>query len=381
MKKVKFLLFAIYINFNLMAQPGFHQKEAIVDSIMKAHIVHNGKKPVHSFLLFAKNEKTGFEIHRGFGIVGRNENTIEADYQYNCASITKIFVATIILQLEEEGKLTLTDKVYEHLRTLDFARVNDIHILKDTNYSKEITIEQLLQHTSGIADIFTDAATRFNISVLLHKKRQYTTNAIMDRFFRYNLHKKPLNKPGVGYHYSDINYMLLGFIIEQTTGKTLPQAIRERILERANMQETYFEYYEQAITQGNRIDAFLGKINITKKVNTSYEWGGGGLVTTTKDLGIFIHLFFENAFFKDRNSLSKMIDLEKVKNLGANYGLGMFSVNVAEKTYYGHGGFYGSLLLYEPIDQVTFSANIAQATPPYNAEKLVLELLSTNHID
>jgi D-alanyl-D-alanine carboxypeptidase len=376
MKKFLFKIFAIFFTYHLIAQPGFHQEEFKIDSIMKAHIIHTGKRPVHSFLLYAKNDKTGFEVHKGFGTQGRNEAQIDAEYQFNCASITKTFIATIILQLEEEGKLTLSDKVYQHLQAKDFVRVDQIHILDGTNYSNEITIEQLLQHTSGLADIFTDAETRFNISVLLHKKRQYDTKMIMDRFFRYNLHKKPHNRPGEGYHYSDINYMLLGFIIEQTTGQTLPQAIRERILKRADMQHTYFEYYEPAITEGKRVDAFLGKINMTEKINTSYEWGGGGLVTTTKDLGAFIKLLFNNSFFHDSTTLKKMTDFEKVKNLGANYGLGMFSFEVNGKTYYGHGGFYGSLLLYEPIDGITFSANIAQAIPPYDTEKLVIDLLT-----
>jgi len=358
-----------------MAQSDFERKERSIDSLMQAHIIHDGKKPVNSFLLYAKNDKTGFEVHKGLGIVGRNDTVVDAEYQFNCASITKTFVATIILQLEEEGKISLSDYMYKHLQNLDFVRANNIHILDGLNYSHQITIEQLLQHTSGIADIFSDAATRFNISVILHKKRQFSTQSIMDRFFRYNLHKKPHNKPGEGYHYSDINYMLLGFIIEQITDKSLPQAIRARILEEANMQQTYFEYYEPTITSGKRVDSYLGKINITQKVNTSYEWGGGGLVTTTKDLGIFIQLLFKNGFFNDNSTLSKMTDLEKVKALGANYGLGLFAYEVKGKLFYGHGGFYGSLLLYEPIDGITLSANIAQATPPYNSEQLVRKLL------
>ena len=371
-----FTLVAIFFNYNLLSQQSFQHKEFKVDSIMKAYIIHTGKRPVHSFLLYANNEKTGFEIDKGFGIVGRSEIEIDADYQFNCASITKTFVATIILQLEEEGRLTLKDKAYKYLQPIDFAEADRVHILKDTNYSKEITIEQLLNHTSGIADIFTDAQTKFNISVLLHKKRQYNTEMIMERYYRYHLNKKPLNKPGEGYHYSDMNYVFLGFIIENITGKTLPEAIRERILEKAGMKNTYFEYYEPAITEGKRIDAFLGKINMTKKINTSYEWGGGGLVTTSKDLAIFIQSLFDNKFFKQSATLKMMTDTDKVKKFGANYGYGLFSFNANGKTYYGHGGFYGSLLLYEPIDRVTFSANISQATPPYNTEELVVELLN-----
>jgi len=259
---------------------------------------------------------------------------------------------------------------------MDYVGADKIHILNETNYSKEITIEQFLNHTSGIADIFTDAQTRFNISVLLHKKRQYTTAMIMERYYRYHLNERPLNKPGEGYHYSDMNYMFLGFIIENITGKTLPEAIRERILEKVGMKNTYFDYYEPAVTEGKRIDAFLGKINMTKKINTSYEWGGGGLVTTTEDLALFIQALFDNTFFKQSGTLKKMTDTDKVKKFNGNYGYGLFSFNANGKAFYGHGGFYGSLLLYEPTDRIAFSANISQATPPYNTGKLVLELLN-----
>lgn len=372
---LKFLFF-ILVPFICNAQSDFSSKETKIDSLMQAHIIHTGKSPVYSFLLYAKNEKTGFEIHKGLGTIGRNEIEIDANYQYNCASITKTFVATIILQLVEEDKLTLSDKAYKFLQPIDFVKADKIHILNGTNYSKEITIEQLLNHTSGVADIFTDAQTRFNISVLLHKKRQFTTAMITERYFRYRLNEKPLNKPGEGYHYSDMNYMFLGFIIENITGKTLPEAIRERILEKTGMKNTYFDYYEPAVTEGKRIDAFLGKINMTKKINTSYEWGGGGLVTTTKDLAKFIQALFDNKFFKKEATLKKMTNTEQVKKFNANYGYGLFSFNANGKTYYGHGGFYGSLLLYEPVDRITLSANISQATPPYDTEKLVLDLLT-----
>lgn len=375
MRKI-FRLFIFFSIINIYAQDDFLIKEKKIDSIMNSYIIHKGKKPVHSFLLYAKNESNGFLVHKGFGTVGRNNNVIDKDYQFNCASITKTFVATIILQLEEEGKLKINDKASQYLLNKSFININNIHIYKNVNYSQEITIEQLLQHTSGIADIFSDAATRFNISVLLHKKRTYNTERIMNTFFKYKLNKKPFNIPGKGYHYSDINYMILGFIIESITHKTLPEAIRERILSKINMNKTYFDYYEPTISDGKRIDAFLGKINMTKNINTSYEWGGGGLVTTTSDLALFIEALFENKFFANPSTLNKMIDFSNTKLLNANYGLGLFKFDVNNGTYYGHGGFYGSLLLYNPVKKITFSANIAQANPPYNTENLVKALLN-----
>jgi D-alanyl-D-alanine carboxypeptidase len=375
MKNFLLLLLILFNTHFASSQSNFKDKERQIDSLMKTHLVHEGKRPVHNFLIYAKNEETGFEIYKGAGTIGRNNSPVDEAYQYNVASITKTFVATIILQLEEEGKLSVADKAGKYLKKLKFLRFDEIHILNGTSYSEDITIQNLLQHTSGLADIFTDASTRFNISVLTHKKRQYTTEKIIGKFYKYNLNKKPFNKPGEGYHYSDINYMLLGFIIEQVTGKSLPQEIRARILENLNMGSTYFEYYEQEHGNGKRIDAFLNKINMTEKINRSYEWGGGGLVSTTKDMAIFIESLFNNKLFKHPETLAKMIDISNTEKFGAHYGMGIIRYDLNNKVFYGHGGFYGSILAYDPSDKVIFSANIGQANPPYDSGKLVNDLL------
>jgi D-alanyl-D-alanine carboxypeptidase len=55
--------------------------------------------------------------------------------------------------------------------------------------------------------------------------------------------------------------------------------------------------------------------------------------------------------------------------------MGIYKWNLNNKTYYGHGGFYGSMLAYEPIDKVTFSVNIGQAIPPYDTSIVVSQLL------
>ena len=357
------------------AQSDFKIKEAKIDSLMKAHISHKGKQPVHSFLLYVRNENTGFEFNHSVGTIGRNDTQIDEEYRYNVASITKTFVATIILQLEEEGKLNTSDKAINYLKDVGFLKFDQMHLIDKKSYSSEITIEMLLHHTSGISDIFTDAATRFNISVLLHKKRQYTTEMFMNRFYKFKMNEKPFNKPGEGYHYSDVNYMILGFIIEQVTGQSLPQAIRERILIPLKMGNTYFEYYEPEQGNGKRIDAFLNRINMTKNINTSYEWGGGGLVSTTKEMGVFIKALFDLKLFKNNTTLAKMIDISETEKFGQHYGMGIYRWEINGKTFYGHGGFYGSMLTYDPIDKITFSANIGQVKAPFNAGKAVSELM------
>lgn len=362
--------------FLIIDLPGsFCQSSDTIRSMMESYLREDGKKPVHSFLLFAESTTTGKSIHEGVGTIGSTPTAVNKHFQFNIASITKTVVATLILQLVEEGHLDLDDKVSQYLSTIDSIRFDEMHQIKRHHYSSEISIRMLLQHTSGIADLFTDASIRFNLSVYFHKKRQYSPVKIIKKFFRLGLHRKAKNRPGKGYHYSDMNYMLLGFILEKLYGKTLAEIIRERILIPMEMTRTYFEYYEPAVTQEGRIDSYLNRINITQKVNTSYEWAGGGLVSTTEDMAKFMKGLFSLQLLRQKVSLELMLDASKTQAFGGNYGLGIYQYDFGKDTFYGHGGFYGSLLVYEPREGVLISANIGQANLPYSAEEVLGKIL------
>ncbi|MEM8889074.1 MAG: serine hydrolase, partial [Bacteroidota bacterium] len=279
-KKITLLLLLI-IGLSSSKFLSAQEAEQALSKLLTSQLSMEGKRPVPNFMLYALNRKKDLEVHLGLGIKGRNEEAIEKNYQFRIASITKTFVSTIILQLKEEGKLQYSDKVSHYLSGIDSIRYDDFHHYEGRPYSANIDIEMLLQHRSGIADIFTDAETRFNLSVLTHKKRQFTPVKVLDRYFKYKLHKKALFKPGEGYHYSDMNYMLLGFVIEQIEGMPLHEAYRKRILDPLGLKDTYHEYLESPRGSLQQIDAYLNRINLTQKVNTSYEWAGGGLISTT----------------------------------------------------------------------------------------------------
>ncbi|MEM8506265.1 MAG: serine hydrolase domain-containing protein [Bacteroidota bacterium] len=364
------LLFCFVISYILLNAQELSRHEELRE-LMTSHLLCEGKKPVCSFLLYLKNVKKDFIFNEGMGVVGRDETPVDASYQYNVASITKSLVATIVLQLSEEGKLEIHHPIKNYLEHLDFINYDELHIYNDQSYQDAITVEMLLNHTSGIADVFTDAETRFNISVFFHPKRNYTARKFYKRYFRYNLNEKPANIPGKGYHYSDINYMLLGFIIENIEQKPLAEVIRERIITPLQLENTYFEFYEEERGSGKRIDAFINKINITKRVNTSYEWAGGGIVSTTSEMAIFIEALFKMQLFRDEETLKKMIDVSKTSEFDKSYGLGIYKWNLGGKTFYGHGGFYGSILAYSPEHQITISANIGQSSPPFNSGELI----------
>lgn len=371
---IHFIIFTAICS-SIYPQTSCKEKEIRIDSIINKCIVTIGKHPVYSFLLYSKNQSTNCEIKTGIGTIGKNKEPVDADFQFNTASITKTMVAAIILQLEEEGRISIMDPAIKHIGDLGFLNFRNFHIFQGKPYADSITIEMLLNHTSGIADIFTDAATRFNISVLLHKKRQYTPEKIIDKYFQYNLNKKAFHKPGNGYHYSDINYMILGFIIEKILNKPLHQAIRERIISPLNMINSYFEFYEEPKGNLKRIDAYLNKINMTQKINTSYEWAGGGIVSTTEDLGKFITSLLDGKLFISNTTLLKMMDTSKSSKFGADYGLGLIKYSVGKNIFFGHGGFYGSLMIYDPLDQFLFCGNIGQAIPPYDSGEIAKKII------
>lgn len=368
------LIFEFHFGYS-QSKNDFSEQNSKIDFIMNSHIVHKGKHPVHNFLLYAKNNKNGFVIHKGVGIIGRNENLINEHFQFRIASITKTFVATVLLQLIEEGKLKLDDYAFTYLKNIDFLRHDEFLIKDGISIFNQIKVEHLLRHTSGVGDVFTDKETKFVMSVLLHKKRLYNEEKVIKLYFKYKLNKHPLNIPGAGYHYSDINYMLCGFIIENITGKTLAQNIRERILEPLKMTNTYFEYYEPATGINQNIDAYLNKLNLTKKVNTSYEWAGGGLVSTVKELGVFIEALFSLKLFQKEETLTKMIDLKPTQEFKKDTGMGIFKYGVNGVDYYGHGGYYGSLLIYSPQDEIIFSVNIGQANAAIDPQKLINSII------
>ena len=350
-------------------------KNEQITELLQKYLIDKGKRPVHNIMVYVKDGTNSFEYHNGLGIRGRDKTPIGKDHQYRIASITKTFIATITLQLHEEGKIDLDNSILDYVDGYKSVSLKDLHVYKKENYTDSITVRMLLNHTSGIADVFNDASFRWNTSVFFNPGKPYDPASFMRKYYKYRLNKKPHNLPGNGFNYTDVGYMVLGFIIENVTGSDLPTVLRNRILEPLNMKNTYFEYYEPPTGNGQQIDAYLNRINMTKKVNTSYEWAGGGLISTTKELGVFFEKLFTHQLFEQRETLDLMVDISKADEFGAEYGFGITKYTFNNTIFYGHSGFYGSLTAYAPAKKITFSANIGQVNPPYSTGELIEKIL------
>ncbi|GFP75537.1 serine hydrolase domain-containing protein [Clostridium fungisolvens] len=205
----------------------------------------------------------------------------EIDTSFDTASVTKVFTAVAILQLVEQGQLRLDDKI-----------VNIID-LKGTKIPEDVTIEQLLNHTSGIADDADEEAGEDYAALFIHSPN-YVIRECKD-FLKNFAYKEPNFKAGSNVRYCNCSFILLGLAIEKMTGMKYQDYIDKSIFEKASMTGTGFFSMDEV-----NENTAEGYINITgkdgnligyKKNIYSYPPIGtadGGAYTTAEDLNKFL---------------------------------------------------------------------------------------------
>jgi len=250
-------------------------------------------------------------------------------------SIGKTFIAALALQLVEEGKLDINEKISRWLGTRDwFARLPN---------SSDITVRMLLNHTSGIPD-HVDEKNFFSMA-----KKNFDKDVSYDYLLTFILNKKPLFPAGSGYSYADTNYILLAMIEEQIAGTTMYDEVTRRFLKPFRLDHT--------LPATKNIDApvhgFYDNTPVVKNgkliINPQWEWAGGGFWSTSTDLANWARALYGGKALK-KASVDEMIRGTSVDD-GNTYGLGVEIVATAWGKTYGHGGEwpgYLSIMRYYP---------------------------------
>ncbi|MDX1642729.1 MAG: serine hydrolase domain-containing protein [Thermoanaerobaculia bacterium] len=164
--------------------------------------------------------------------LSRLEGTVDAelDDRVHMGSITKAFTAVVALQLIGEGRLGLDDPVTAHLSD---------ELVGPIPHSEEITVGQLLDHTSGIYGFNNDL--RYLRGLLGREAGEPRSWAPADLVaLAYEGVNEPFGRPGERPRYGDTNYVLLGLVLESVTGESLQTAVRERILEPLGLEATTY---------------------------------------------------------------------------------------------------------------------------------------------
>lgn len=345
MKKLFLPLIALLFTASAVAQKKSTDGARIkkIDSLLT--YLYDNNKFMGSVCLREKGE---IIFQKAYGVAdGQNRIPANIATTYKIGSITKMFTAAMIFQLIEEKKLTLETQLSEFYPDIDRAR--------------RITINDMLYHKSGIHDYTKDPAfAKYNT-------KPQTREAMLKRLFAYDSDFRPGDRS----EYSNSNYLLLGYIIQDLTLKSYKDNLNERILTKAGLKNTYYF---------SKIDPTRNEAYSYKRKGTTWikqpEWseavcgGAGGIQSTPDDLTLFIKALFDGKIIS-KTSLDQMTQLDN------GYGRGILIYPFAERNFLGHnGGIEGftSALGYYPKDDVAFALLLNASD--YDSTEIVTGLLS-----
>jgi len=266
---------------------------------------------------------------------------------FNIASIGKNFVAILVCQLAQEGRLSLDDPLSKWLP--DYP-----------NIDKAITIRQLLNHTSGIFDWVrhpqSPYARPFHTIVFdeVSSPEEVVTRLVSEPYF----------PPGGGYHYSSTNYTLLGMIVREATGSTVAEEIRERFLKPLQLNHTFVLDAETRVPETMRVAHAWWDVggdgtpdDVTSRPTTWIATRSPALMySTAEDLARWSQALYGGQVL-NRTSLEQVLAFHRPTPtapggpLATGYGLGTQEFRSGGVEMWGHLGWqvgYTSSMLYVP---------------------------------
>ena len=298
--------------------------------------------------------------------------------RWRVASVTKPLVATVVLQLVSEGKLALDHRADSYLSGV-------------LPQELPITIRQLLQHTSGLADYHDfdglDSAAAF-------RDHRFEDPSARDRIALAVAHS-PVSAPGAAFHYTDTNYRVLELVVQARTGRSIADEITRRIIRPLHLGGTSFPIDDPRI-DGTHLHGYMpgdlpeqpfgdqGHL-IDYTVQTLDQTGGAGaVISTAPDLARFFDSLL-NGELLPPSLLAEMLQTVPVDGESAalgitGYGLGLERWEVGCGTVFGHGGStrgYTTLALGHPAVHDTAVLVATQDPLPLTAFGPTLQAVAT----
>jgi D-alanyl-D-alanine carboxypeptidase len=275
----------------------------------------------------------------GLGDLGARRPAHAGD-RFRIGSVTKSFVATVVLQLVGEGRLGLDDRLQQWLPGA-------------VPGGQHITIRQLLNHTSGLANYTDDL-----LGPLLAKPtrqayqqlaaRNFTPRALVAMATRH----RPLFPPGTRFSYSNTNYILLGLLVERVTGDRLAGQLHQRILAPLGLADTelpgtqrrirgqYLHGYAPPDRAWLPSDGPAGLVDVTQ-ANPSWAGAAGAMISSAADLARFYQALLGGRLLGPEllKAMQTTVDASEQYGPAAGYGLGLMRLALGcGGQVWGHGG-------------------------------------------
>ena len=334
-----------------------------------AIIVHNGKVVYYKGIGFDDAEMKA---------------SMKKDEIFRIASQTKAITSTAVMILYEEGKLLLDDPISKYIPEFKSPVVLDKFNESDTTYTtvpakREITIRDLLTHTSGIDYAVIGSKDMEKIYAKEGIPSGIATeNKVLGTEIR-KLGKMPLlHQPGEKFTYG-LNTDVLGYLVELLSGMSLDEFFRKRIFEPIGMKDSYFNIPKEKhnrLANVNTFDSSHHLVNLPPVYqglhadypnrNTTYFSGGAGLSSTAYDYAIFLQMMLNGGIYNGKRILSpnavRMMTMNQIGDLflGVDkFGLGFqivtergSSKNPSNIGTFSWGGYFGTTYWADPKENL-----------------------------
>jgi len=303
------------------------------------------------------------------GVAGYSYASIPIDTNmlFSIGSVTKTFVATEIMKLEEEGLLDIEDSIKDYLPPHPYI-------------DSTIKLRHLLNHTSGMGEYL---GTPWQNAMFANLTRRW---GIQETFDTFSTPKAFTH--GASWSYTNTNYLLLGLIIESLRHDSLHHVLRQHYLDPLGLDEIYMHILEPFsnpmphnwananMTPGSGMDV---SSYAHDAMWTSIE-PSGGMFSTAGDLAMWGYKLYSGQVITTA-SLAKMENFVNLSGYNNGYGLGCMRFRFNNRNYYGHGGnFFGyaASMFFNPADSVTLTMLVNEdCLSPTIAAELFNTLIKT----
>jgi len=268
-----------------------------------------------------------------YGVVDSiGSEDVNQNSMFRIGSATKVFTATIVLQLMEGGAIHL-DTPFNIYLALD-----EVTYPKIIAFSG-VTIRHLLSHRSGLPRI---SSTTF------YEVHEYTDSiSQLERMKFLFTEGEPEFAPGTEYAYRNTNFNILGLVIEAVTGSPYHKVLQDNICTRINLANTNLLNYDIQANDSRIAHGYNRNFDGTL-FHGSQAWAAGGLVSTARDLSVFMEALVNGNLYTWPTTFQHMV----TPGEGSSYGLGMVVQQTQQGVSYGHGGAifgYNTRMEYFPV--------------------------------
>jgi D-alanyl-D-alanine carboxypeptidase len=296
----------------------------------------------------------GMGTWKGVTGISHTGTPITSDMLFGIASNTKLFTGVLLLKLAENNIIQLDDSLHQYLPTFN-------------NIDSNITVRQLLNHTSGLDDV--TSVPGYPDSMLTNPNRIFTANELM------TWAGPPLFPAGTGWDYCNTNYLLAGMVAESATGQSYSQLLRDSILTPLQLDSTFLDVYETILYPvAHPWQAGVNNNSIPRTSVNSAAWAAGAMYSTSGEMVQWYNALM-NGQVLNSNSFNEMTTFVG----SGNYGMGISQATIIGRTVWTHGGNiwggYNSSMMYDTATGIIICVLINQL--PAQAFQVSIQLLST----